>query len=49
MMCQGCEDFLEYERTIDAYLNAVLPAMMAQPLDTDVLMGKVAYRPDRSS
>lgn len=38
-MCQGCEDFRAYERTIDAYLEAELPKMLAQPIDHAVIYG----------
>lgn len=38
-MCQGCEDFREFERAFDQYIARELPKALAQPIDTDVLTG----------
>jgi len=38
-MCQGCEDYGEFERVADAILSAELKMLMAQPIDTHALTG----------
>lgn len=39
LMCQGCEDFMEFDRAVDAYIAKELPKLMQQPLDVEVLFG----------
>jgi hypothetical protein len=42
-MCQGCEDFREFERLVDSFLADLAPKMMAMPLDHSVLFGATSH------
>lgn len=41
MMCRGCEDFIEFERAVDAFIASELPKMVAEPLDHAAFYGRV--------
>jgi hypothetical protein len=43
-MCQGCKDFLDFERAVDTYLAEKLPEMLARPLDHAVIYGNEVGR-----
>lgn len=39
-MCQGCQDFVEFERAVDQIIAAELPELLSTTLDAAVLHGK---------
>lgn len=38
-MCQGCEDYWEFERMADSVMLEELRKMMAQPIDMHIFTG----------
>lgn len=41
-MCQGCQDYAEFEAAFNAYVARELPKMLARPEDIEVLFGTMA-------